>query len=55
MRVKVPFGPKKVIGIVLSFKEKSKFDKLRIVEEVIDKEVLLSNEILEFLFWSANW
>tara|TARA_B110000967_G_scaffold200079_1_gene235346 strand:+ start:582 stop:2462 length:1881 start_codon:yes stop_codon:yes gene_type:complete len=55
MRVKVPFGPKKVIGIVLSFKEKSKFDKLRIVEEVIDKEVLLSNEILEFLFWSANY
>ena len=54
-RVKVPFGPKKVIGIVLSLKEKSEFDKLRAVEEVIDTEVLLSKEILDFLFWSANY
>jgi Primosomal protein N' (replication factor Y) - superfamily II helicase len=54
-RVKVPFGPKKVIGIVLSLKDKSEFDKLRTVEEVIDTEVLLSKEILDFLFWSANY
>ncbi len=54
-RVKVPFGPKKVIGIVLSLKDKSEFDKLRAVEEVIDTEVLLSKEILDFLFWSANY
>ncbi|MDA9319801.1 hypothetical protein N9Q65_02730 [Candidatus Thioglobus sp.] len=34
-RVKVPFGPKKVIGIVLSLKDKSEFGKLRAIEEVI--------------------
>ena len=54
-RVKVPFGNKKVTGIVLSHKDKSSFTKLREVEEVIDHEVLLSNEILTFLSWSANY
>ncbi len=54
-RVKVPFGNKKVTGIVLSHKDKSSFNKLREVEEVIDHEVLLSKEILAFLSWSANY
>ena len=54
-RVKVPFGSKKVTGIVLSHKDKSSFSKLREVEEVIDHEALLSKEILEFLSWSANY
>ena len=54
-RVKVPFGNKKVTGIVLSHKDKSSFTKLREVEEVIDHEVLLSQEILTFLSWSANY
>ena len=54
-RVKVPFGSKKVTGIVLSHKDKSTFSKLKEVEEVIDHEALLSKEILEFLTWSANY
>lgn len=54
-RVKVPFGNKKVTGIVLSHKDKSSFKKLREVEVVIDHEVLLSKEILAFLSWSANY
>ena len=54
-RVKVPFGSKKVTGIVISHKDKSSFSKLREVEEVIDHEALLSKEILEFLSWSANY
>ena len=54
-RVKVPFGSKKVTGIVLSHKDKSSFLKLKEVEEVIDHEALLSKEILEFLTWSANY
>ena len=54
-RVQVPFGNKKVTGIVLSHKDKSSFTKLREVEEVIDQEVLLSKEILTFLSWSANY
>ena len=54
-RVKVPFGSKKVTGIVISHKDKSSFSKLKEVEEVIDHESLLSKEILEFLTWSANY
>ena len=54
-RVKVPFGQKKVTAIVLSHKKKSDFDKLRSVEEILDQEALLSKEILDFLFWSANY
>ena len=51
-RVKVPFGRKKVTGFVLAQKDKSHFEKLKQVEEVIDNEALLSNDILEFLMLS---
>ena len=54
-RVKVPFGQKKVTGIVLSHKQKSDFEKLRPVEKVLDQKSLLSKEILDFLFWSAKY
>jgi primosomal protein N' (replication factor Y) len=54
-RVKVLFGRKKVVGIVLSHKDKSDFDKLKSVDEVLDDEPLLSKNILDFLFWSANY
>ena len=54
-RVKVPFGQKKVTAIVLSHKKKSDFDKLRSVEEILDQKALLPKEILDFLFWSANY
>ena len=55
VRVKVSFGHKKVVGIVLSHKEKSDFGNLKSVEEVLDDEPLLSKDILDFLFWSANY
>jgi len=54
-RVRVQFGRKKVIGIVLSHKEKSDFGKLKSVDEVLDNKPLLSKDILDFLFWSANY
>ena len=54
-RVRVPFGRKNVIGIVLSHKDKSEFNKLKSVDEVLDAKPLLSKEILNFLFWSANY
>jgi primosomal protein N' (replication factor Y) len=54
-RVRVSFGRKKVVGIVLSHKDKSDFKSLKSVDEVLDKEGILSAEILEFLFWSANY
>ncbi|MDP6727749.1 MAG: primosomal protein N', partial [Gammaproteobacteria bacterium] len=54
-RVSVPFGRKKVVGVVLAEKNKSDYDNLRAVEEVLDKDEILSKEILDFLFWSANY
>jgi primosomal protein N' (replication factor Y) len=54
-RVKVPFACKKVIGVVLAIKDKSDFDKLKSVEEVLDKTPILDKPTLDFLFWSANY
>ncbi|MDG2395461.1 primosomal protein N' [Candidatus Thioglobus sp.] len=54
-RVKVPFGAKKVIGIVLSNKDKSEFNKLKSVEEILDQAPILDKPILDFLFWAAKY
>jgi len=54
-RVKVPFGAKKVIGIVLSNKNKSEFNKLKSVEEILDQAPILDKPILDFLFWAAKY
>ncbi len=54
-RVRVPFIRKKVVGIVLGNKDKSDFDKLKSVEEVLDDEPILDQTILDFLFWSAKY
>ncbi|WP_428088076.1 replication restart helicase PriA [Candidatus Thioglobus sp.] len=54
-RVKVPFGAKKVIGVVLIIKDKSDFNKLKSVEEVLDEAPILDQPILDFLFWAANY
>ena len=55
VRVKVPFGRKQVVGLVLGNKTKSEFDKLKSVEEILDDEPILDKTILDFLFWSANY
>ena len=54
-RVKVPFGAKKVVGIVLSNKDKSDFSRLKSVEEVLDESPILDQPILDFLFWAAKY
>jgi len=54
-RVKVPFGRKTVIGVVLTIKDKSDFEKLKSVEEVVDDTPILDQPILDFLLWSANY
>ncbi len=54
-RVRVPFIRKKVVGIVLGNKDKSDFDKLKPVEEILDDEPILDQSILDFLFWSAQY
>jgi primosomal protein N' (replication factor Y) len=47
-RVKVPFGPRKVIGYVTSLKTESDIEgkKLKKIDELIDLEPILSSELL---------
>ena len=54
-RVMVPFVRKKVVGIVLSVKDKSEFDKLKSVEEILDESPILDKPVLDFLFWAAKY
>lgn len=55
IRVKVPFGPRKVLGYVTRLKEESELDrdKLKPIDELIDLEPVLSNELLELSSWLA--
>ena len=46
-RVKVPFGPRLVMGYVLGFSDQSEFSKLRKVSEVLDIIPSLTNELIE--------
>ena len=55
VRVKVPFGHKTVVGIVLNQKDKSDFAKLKNIDEVLDDEPILEQEMLNFLLWSASY
>ncbi|REB09706.1 primosomal protein N' [Sporosarcina sp. BI001-red] len=56
MRVKVPFGPRKVVGYVIALKEESDLDisKIKPLEELIDFEPILSAELLELSEWLAT-
>lgn len=46
-RVKVPFGPRLIMGYVLGLKETSDFDKLKSVVEILDLIPSLTSELLE--------
>ena len=46
-RVKVPFGPRLIMGYVLGFKETSDFDRLKNVVQVLDLVPSLTKELLE--------
>jgi len=54
-RLKVPFGRKTVIGVVLAIKDKSEFKKLKSVTEVLDTTPTLDPPTLNFLHWSATY
>ena len=55
VRVRVPFGRKQVVGMVLGNKDSSEFSKLKAVEAVLDDAPLLAAEMLDFLSWSASY
>lgn len=46
LRVKVPFGPQKLEGFVISFADSSEYD-LKDIEEVVDEEIILTDELFE--------
>ena len=46
-RVKVPFGPRLIMGYILELKETSDFDKLKSIVEILDLVPSLTSELLE--------
>ena len=46
-RVKVPFGNRTLVGFILEKDKKSDVDNLKEIEEVLDEEVILTEELLE--------
>jgi primosomal protein N' (replication factor Y) len=57
MRVRVPFGRQKLIGIIIEEKQYSDLalDKLKAISAILDSSSLLSSEILNLLFWAARY
>ncbi|MTD30293.1 primosomal protein N' [Planomicrobium sp. YIM 101495] len=53
MRVKVPFGPRKVLGFITGIKETSDFDpkKLKPIHELMDVAPVLNEELLDLAKW----
>ncbi|HED33788.1 MAG TPA: primosomal protein N' [Gammaproteobacteria bacterium] len=56
-RVSVPFGRKQLVGLVMSVAGESSYQqsRLRPISEQIDKQPVLSEDILKLLEWSASY
>ncbi len=56
-RVRVKFGPRTLIGMVIAHSQDSDIpaDKLRSIEECLDNSSLLPPENLQFLQWASNY
>jgi primosomal protein N' (replication factor Y) (superfamily II helicase) len=54
-RVKVPFGPRKVLGYVTGLKEESELaqGKIKPIDELIDLDPVISDELLDLSRWLA--
>ncbi len=57
MRVRVPFGRQKLIAIIIEEVHSSEVptNKLKPIITLLDKQSLLSTDILKLLFWSARY
>lgn len=55
-RVKVPFGPRKVLGYITGLKNESglELSKLKPIDELIDLDPVISKELLELSRWLAE-
>lgn len=54
MRVIVPFGPRKVQGFIIDFKNESSVDKLREIIEPMDAIPVLNQELLQLGQWLTD-
>lgn len=57
MRVRVPFGRQKLVGIIIEEIQNSDVppEKLKSIISVLDSTSLLSKEILKLLLWAARY
>jgi len=56
-RVRVPFGKRKLVGVVIEVADESSMsaEKLRDVDAILDEEPVLDAEILGLLRWAAAY
>lgn len=57
MRVRVPFGKREVIGIVVGFAEEPSIpiDKLKRIKEILDPAPIISEDIMQLCVWAADY
>lgn len=57
VRVIVPFGPRKLIGVVLGLKKESEWDinKLKPIQKILDDEAVVTEPQQKLLTWAANY
>ena len=55
-RVKVPFGPRNVLGFVVGLKEETDvpLNKLKAITQILDMEPVLTEEMLQMAKWLKN-
>lgn len=54
VRVIVPFGPRKLVGFVVGFKETSEFQKLKGILSIIDESPVLTPEFIKLGEWLSE-
>ncbi len=54
MRVRVPFGRREVIGMLVGFTDRPEVQKLRPVSELLDSSPLLTPDLLELTRWISR-
>ena len=54
-RVRVPFGRRKLVGVVVSHRPASAPRRLRAIGETLDDGNLFGDELLELLLWAARY
>src|SRR5437764_1095625 len=54
-RVKVPFGPRQVMGCVTALPEESTHTNLRPISKVVGRQSLVTPRVLELARWIADY